>query len=165
MQMCRFKTGSLSRLAAQCGFAIGGTDPNTCLTLGDVFEEIGAAFQIIDDVTNLTTGIPGKNRGDDIVEGKKSLPVIFHAMADPDSIPELAGYFDKAAELGAEAGVDEIEKAIKLLDSSGSIERAQNRAFEMIRGAKGMIVKSFQASVALDALISMFDGFLPEEMK
>ena len=87
------KTGSLSRLAAQIGFAVGGTDPNTCLMLGELFEDVGVAFQIIDDVTNLTTGNPGKNRGDDIVEGKKSLPVIFHAMADPDSIPELAKIF------------------------------------------------------------------------
>ena len=165
MQMCRFKTGSLSRLAAQVGFAVGGTDPNTCLTLGDVFEDIGVAFQVIDDVVNLTTGIPGKTRGDDIVEGKKSLPVIFHAMADPDSIPELAGYFKQAADSGAEAGADAIEKAIALLDSSGSIERARSRAYEMIRGAKGMIDRSFQSSTPLDALLSMLDGFLPDEMK
>ncbi|MDC7226451.1 MAG: polyprenyl synthetase family protein [Spirochaetales bacterium] len=165
MQMCRFKTGSLARLAAQIGFAVGGTDPNTCLSLGDVFEDAGVAFQIIDDVKNLTTGIPGKNRGDDIVEGKKSLPVILHAMADPDSIPELACYFEKAAGLGAGDGIESIEKAISLLDSSGSIERAQGRAFEMIRGAKSIIERSFQASTALDAVIEMFDGFLPDDMK
>jgi len=165
MQMCRFKTGSLSRLAAQTGFAVGGADPNTCLTLGEIFEEVGVAFQIIDDVINLTTGNPGKDRGDDIVEGKKSLPVIFHAMADPDSIPRLVELFEAAAELGTEDGKTQIEDAIKLLEESGSIERARNRAFEMLRGAKGMIEKSFQSSMALDALSAMFDGFLPDEFK
>ncbi|MBI9107740.1 MAG: polyprenyl synthetase family protein [Spirochaetales bacterium] len=165
MQMCRFKTGSLTRLAAQIGFAVGGTDPNTCMSLGEIFEEVGVAFQIIDDITNLTTGNPGKDRGDDIVEGKKSLPVIFHAMADPDSIPRLVELFDEAAELGADAGKVQIEEAISLLEGSGSIERARNRAFEMIRGAKGMIEKSFQNSSALDSLSSMFDGFLPEEYR
>ena len=162
MQMCRFKTGSLARLAAQTGFALGGTDPNTCLTLGDVFEETGTAFQIIDDVINLTTGNPGKNRGDDIVEGKKSLPVIFHAMADPESIPEFGKLFKEAGELGCTEGSVQIEKAIKMLEGSGSIDRARSRAFEMIRGAKGTIEKSFQPSAALDSLINMFDSFLPE---
>lgn len=165
MQMCRFKTGSLSRLAAQIGFAAGGTDPNTCLPLGDIFEDVGVAFQIIDDVTNLTTGNPGKNRGDDIVEGKKSLPVIFHEMADPDSITELAVCFAKAAELGFEDGKEYIETAIRLMENSGSIEKARGRAFEMIRGAKGLIEKSFQSSAALDSLIFMFNSFLPEDMR
>lgn len=165
MQMCRFKTGSLSRLAAQTGFAVGGSDPNTCLTLGDIFEDVGVAFQIIDDVTNLTTGNPGKDRGDDIVEGKKSLPVIFHAMADPDSLPRLVELFDSAAELGADAGRAQIDEAIAMMEESGSLERARNRAFEMLRGAKGMIEKSFQSSTALDALTAMFDSFLPDEFK
>jgi octaprenyl-diphosphate synthase len=165
MQMCRFKTGSLARLAAQSGFAVGGSDPNTCLTLGEVFEDIGVAFQVIDDVTNLTTGNPGKERGDDIVEGKKSLPVIFHAMADPDSIPRLVKLFGAAAELGADTGRAQIEEAIKLMEESGSINRARNRAFEMIRGTKGMIEKSFQNSTALDAMTGLFDSFLPDDYK
>ncbi len=163
MQMCRFKTGSLSRLAAQAGFAAGGTDPNTCLTLGDIFEDLGVAFQIIDDVKNLTTGNPGKNRGDDIVEGKKSLPVIFHAMTDPGSIPELAGYFSEAAEKGFEEGGRAVEKAISLLEGTGSIDRARSRAFEMIRSTKGMLEGSFQSSRALDTLVDMFDSFLIEK--
>ncbi len=161
LQMCRFKTGALSRMAAQIGFAVGGTDPNTCVTLGDVFEDAGVAFQIIDDVTNLTTGNPGKDRGDDIVEGKKSLPVILHAMAYPDSLPQLVSLFDKAAQLGAEDGREAIEEAIALIESSGSIERARNRAFEMIRGTKGLIEKSFQSSAALDAVSDMLSMFLP----
>ncbi|PIE05082.1 MAG: hypothetical protein CSA76_00860, partial [Spirochaetales bacterium] len=52
--------------------------------LGDVWEDIGTGFQILDDVQNLTTGIPGKDRGDDIVEGKKSLPVILHVQKHPE---------------------------------------------------------------------------------
>ena len=165
MQMCRFKTGSLSRLAAQTGFAVGGSDPNTCLTLGELFEDTGVAFQIIDDVINLTTGNPGKTRGDDIVEGKKSLPVILHAMADPDSIPELAVLFREASDLGAESGREQIQKFIDLLNGSGSIERARGRAFELLRGARNRIEKAFQPSTALDSLSSMFDAFLPEEYK
>ncbi|MDC7126317.1 MAG: polyprenyl synthetase family protein [Spirochaetales bacterium] len=159
MQMCRLKTGCLSRFAAQTGFAIGGTDPNTCLTLGDIFEDIGVAFQIIDDVINLTTGNPGKSRGDDIVEGKKSLPVIFHAMVDPDSIPVLSEHFAAAGDKNNSGAEEHIEAAIKMLEGTGSIERAQSRAFEMIRGAKGMLERSFQSSSALDSLLDLFDSF------
>lgn len=159
IQMCRFKTGSLARLAAQTGFAVGGTDPNTCLTLGDIFEEVGVAFQIIDDVRNLTSGNPGKEFGDDIVEGKKSLPVIYHVMADPDSIEELSEHFINAKKNGKKKRQESIKSAIKILNSSGSIDRAQSRAFEMIRSAKGTLEGNFQKSLALETLIDMFDSF------
>ena len=41
-------------------------------------EKLGLGFQIVDDAKNITAGVPGKKRGDDIVEGKKSLPILLY---------------------------------------------------------------------------------------
>ncbi len=71
LQMCRYKTGSLARMAAEIGVAAGGGSDDRALEMGCACEEMGVGFQILDDVVNLTTGNPGKKRGDDIVEGKK----------------------------------------------------------------------------------------------
>ena len=77
----------------------------------------------------------------------------------------LQKYFEQAAELGFEAGREPIDAAIKLMEGSESIERARGRAFEMLRGAKGMIERSFQSSSALDSITEMFDSFLPKDMR
>ena len=79
LQMCRFKTGALSRLAAELGASLAGASQADGEGVGAVWEDIGVGFQILDDVKNLTVGNPGKLRGDDVVEGKKSLPVLLHA--------------------------------------------------------------------------------------
>ena len=75
--MVQNKTGTLASLAAQVGFIAGGATEKQAAEYGKIAAQIGVGFQIIDDVINLTKGNPGKKRGDDIVEGKKSLPVCF----------------------------------------------------------------------------------------
>ena len=69
-----FKTGAIARFAAQAGALLACNDDSLASSLGAVWEQAGVGFQILDDIKNLTTGNPGKKRGDDIVEGKKSLP-------------------------------------------------------------------------------------------
>ena len=90
-----------------------------------IAEEIGVGFQILDDVTNLTTGNPGKRRGDDIVEGKKSLPVITHIKNHPEDLDKLASLFGQARREGIESPA--VEETIKLLEKSESIFEAKTR--------------------------------------
>ena len=103
-EMCRLKTGTMARLAARLGVlaAIAGSDlavsrartaspeaskasfssvPAQPLAspaeLGKFAETLGVAFQIRDDLENISPqGRPGKALGDDITEGKRSLLVI-----------------------------------------------------------------------------------------
>ena len=78
LAMVKCKTGTLASLAAKMGCIAGGLSKAEAERFGGIAADIGIGFQIIDDVINLTTGNPGKKRGDDIVEGKKSLPVLIH---------------------------------------------------------------------------------------
>lgn len=73
--MCANKTGALARLAAKMGAALGGGSNAQIRGLGSFAEKIGVAFQIQDDVLNLSGSI-GKVKGEDVTEGKMSLPVI-----------------------------------------------------------------------------------------
>lgn len=85
-KMCALKTGVLARLAVNAGCIAarlssgdaGGARQPLLPTLEKAAQNLGLGFQILDDVKNLSEGIPGKMRGDDIIEGKKSLPVLLY---------------------------------------------------------------------------------------
>lgn len=73
--MCANKTGAIARLAVKIGVILGNGHSDQAASLGKYAEGLGIAFQIQDDVLNLKGGI-GKRKGEDITEGKMSLPVI-----------------------------------------------------------------------------------------
>ncbi len=145
--MCRLKTGCLAGMAAEIGVCAGKGDEKKMRTLGELAEQLGVAFQVMDDVVNLETGNPGKMRGDDIIEGKKSLPLILHAELQPHQIPKLASQLADIRERNPEDGrVKEIiEDVISAMDESGAISEARLRAEEMYRN-----------------VIDGFEGVLPE---
>ncbi len=121
--MVRNKTGTLARLSVKAGILAGGATREQADKAGKIAEDIGTGFQIIDDVINLTTGNPGKKRGDDIVEGKKSLPVLLHLEKKPSDTERLASLFEKARAEGIES--EAVEEAIAILEKSGAIEEAK----------------------------------------
>ncbi|MBO7122111.1 MAG: polyprenyl synthetase family protein [Treponema sp.] len=121
-QMVQLKTGTLSCMAARLGFLAAQKDKALIEKAGLVAAGIGMGFQVLDDVQNLTSGNPGKKRGDDIIEGKKSLPVLLHVQDNPQDKEKIAGLFERAAKEGIQSSA--IEEAIALLESSGSIKKA-----------------------------------------
>lgn len=160
LRMCRFKTGSLASLAGQAGALLAGASGETRELLGNLMEDLGVAFQIIDDVTNLTTGNPGKDRGDDIVEGKKSLPVILLAEKDPASRDILSNLFLRARSRGIIEGREVVEEAIGLLDRGGTISRARREAEEMLQGVREALKDRFPPSPAREAMEELLASFL-----
>ncbi len=158
-QMCRYKTGALARLAAQAGVAIGGGTSEEADLLGSACERMGVGFQIMDDVVNLTTGNPGKGRGDDIVEGKKSLPVIYHLENNPDDLHKMNALFKSAREKGFENAGSEIEETIELVKSSGALEAAGNRARTLLDQSANTILDHFEKSEAADLIVYMIKNF------
>lgn len=143
LQMCRFKTGALARFAAYVGTLLGGADKTLCDKAAESWEKAGVGFQILDDVKNLTTGNPGKQRGDDIVEGKKSLPVIlFHQQAN-GRFEEFAAFMDKAGEKGIDIGVEDVESAISMLEDAGTIKAAGEKAQSMLQESLSEIRSMF----------------------
>jgi octaprenyl-diphosphate synthase len=154
--MCRLKTGCLARFAALLGAFCAGrhsaaAEPDdTVERYGAAAEKLGVGFQILDDVKNLDTGIPGKERGDDIVEGKKSLPVLLFLHGwDQEGRPAgtgkadvsgraafAASCFKAAREKGA--GAVETTGFIEELERTGVLEEARQRGEKLIGEAKAV---------------------------
>lgn len=128
--MVRNKTGTLARLAVELGILAGGADIKTAERAGKIAEDIGTGFQILDDVTNLTKGNPGKKRGDDVVEGKKSLPVIYHLESNPNDKERLSELFSRAKRDGIDSPA--VEEVIEIISSSGAIEKARKTGDKVI---------------------------------
>lgn len=159
MTMCSFKTGALSQLSGRLGVRAGGGSEETALAMGKVCQQMGVGFQILDDVTNLTTGNPGKKRGDDIVEGKKSLPVILSSQLGGD-MARLKEIFAYAGNQGIEKAGDAVEEAIAIIEATGAIEKAKKKAFEILTSSRKTIVNFYPASPVLDDISALFDSFL-----
>jgi octaprenyl-diphosphate synthase len=173
--MCGLKTGCLARLAAVLGVlsAIpGGTAADrarrdrAALTLGEAAEKLGIGFQILDDAKNLSAGLPGKKRGDDVVEGKKSLPVLLYLHgaglreAEKNAGASRQGSFKERGELVARcfagarergAAAPEVEELIAELDAAGTLERARERGLELIREAGAVLAGEAAGGVPLEA--------------
>ena len=134
--MCRGKSGSLAGLATSLGAVLAAAPAPRTQLLRRAGEEFGVCFQIIDDVRNLTTGNPGKRRGDDLLEGKKSLPVILYCNRGPafrrgmvERLAACSAAAAPAAAPGAEAGVQApVEETISLLREAGVIDEARAMA-------------------------------------
>jgi octaprenyl-diphosphate synthase len=140
--MCGLKTGCLARLAAVLGVlaALPGTGQaqEAAEKLGLAAEKLGVGFQILDDVKNLSAGLPGKKRGDDVVEGKKSLPVLLYLHGQGDDgrdarLRLVSRCFGKAREGGTSA--PEVEELISALTAAGVLDKAQEQGHTLIREA------------------------------
>jgi octaprenyl-diphosphate synthase len=131
--MCRLKTGSLASLAAVLGVVasaraakIEEKESMLIRNLGLFAEKLGMGFQIMDDVKNLTTGNVGKQRGDDVVEGKKSLPVLMYLRKKPEQRAWLCRCFAAARANGINA--PQVEEVIAELRASAVLDEALARA-------------------------------------
>jgi octaprenyl-diphosphate synthase len=134
LAMCRLKTGCLARLAAVLGAAAAG--PATEAEgerLGRGAENFGLGFQILDDVKNLTQGVPGKKRGDDVVEGKKSFPLLLYLHRRPERRDFAARCFAAARTGGTEA--PEVEALIAELEAAGALDEAREQGLSLIKQA------------------------------
>jgi octaprenyl-diphosphate synthase len=141
--MCGLKTGCLARFAAVLGVCAAEAASVTgssiahneaAQTLGEAAEKLGVGFQILDDVKNLTAGIPGKKRGDDVVEGKKSLPVLLYLHSRPEQQDLVSRCFTAARAKGAAA--PEVEELIAALAAAGVLEEARERGLALIAEAR-----------------------------
>ena len=160
LTMVKGKTGTLSSLAAKTGCIAAGYSETEASQAALYASEIGAGFQIIDDVINLTSGNPGKLRGDDIVEGKKSLPVLLFAQKEPEKFKTLSQYFIQAQNEGIKSPA--VEKAIALLETSGCIQEAKNRGISLINSGTDSLLELFGKEKQSSAQIKeLFTRMIP----
>jgi octaprenyl-diphosphate synthase len=154
--MVKNKTGTLASLAAQVGFIAGGADTKTAAHYGAIAAQIGVGFQIIDDVINLTDGNPGKKRGDDIVEGKKSLPVLLHIQAKPGDKEKICSLMEQAGRQGIDSPA--VEECIALLNTSTCIKDAAEEG-------KRLISQNCAQFDGEPLITQLFDSMIPEKFR
>ena len=133
LRMCAFKTGTLARMAVRLAAAAADAPERLGAALGRYAESIGVAFQIRDDVLNVTPGplSEGKGFGDDIHEGKASLLVIRALQVLPR---ERADRLREILRLGTEDPAF-ISEAVALLEAAGAAPYARETATRLVREA------------------------------
>jgi octaprenyl-diphosphate synthase len=126
LERCRLKTAVLFVAASELGALLSGGDG---ARLGRFAEQIGLAFQILDDVLDVT-GSPeqtGKPRGTDLLDGTVTLPLILGLETEPRL---------RDVDLRSLRGGDDVESVCDLIASSGGPARARERALELVAAAK-----------------------------
>jgi octaprenyl-diphosphate synthase len=124
MDVIRSKTAKLFEAASQLGAVIGGMDAQSESELAEYGMCIGTAFQLIDDALDYRANALeiGKNIGDDLAEGKPTLPLIY-ALNSGDA--EQAGLIREAIENG---GLENLGSVLEAIDSTGAITYTENVA-------------------------------------
>jgi len=124
LQVIRSKTAKLFEAAAQIGVLIAGADDKVIDAAGEYGRSLGTAFQLIDDVLDYSGNATdiGKNVGDDLREGKPTLPLIYLMQHGSPAQRELVR---TCIENGDEQHFDEILAAIT---SSGALDYTRKEA-------------------------------------
>jgi len=156
--MVTLKTGTLARMAGEIGMLAAGAEEGDAVEYGKLCARIGVGFQILDDVKNLTTGNPGKKRGDDVVEGKKSLPVIMHLERSQGDLERIASLFKRAREEGIQS--DAVEEVISVLQESGAIESARAYGGQLISQTCLTLRGRYPGNKSADLIAVLFESML-----
>jgi len=156
LQMCAYKTGTLARMAAKLGAVAAGADDKTIEKVGRLAESLGIAFQIQDDILNLTAA-EGKGQftkdyvGEDIREGKRTLMVIYTLgkanAADRKRLVDILNMHTNDRKL--------IREAIEIIQKYGAVEYAHERASSLVRDAWRDVEKFFKPGEARDAVAAL----------
>lgn len=124
LKVIRSKTAKLFEASARLAAILAGSDQATeeaCATYG---QALGTAFQVIDDVLDYDGDAAemGKNLGDDLREGKSTLPLI---IAMQRAKPDDAQLIRNAIETG---GVEHLERVVQIVRSTGSLDATRQAA-------------------------------------
>ena len=138
LQVIRYKTAKLFEAAAQLGAIVGGGSPEIEQNMAAYGMHLGTAFQLIDDVLDYSgaEAETGKHLGDDLAEGKPTLPLIYVMQ---NGTAAQAACVRHAIENG---GREDFSQVLAAIHATGALEHAKRQA----------TAEAERASDALDAL-------------
>jgi octaprenyl-diphosphate synthase len=118
------KTACLFEAATQIGAILNNSDAKTELALSQYGKHLGTAFQLIDDALDYTANSDelGKNVGDDLAEGKPTLPLIYAMQHGND---EQKALIRSAIENG---GLEHIDAITQIIHETGALEYTYRQA-------------------------------------
>lgn len=125
MMVIYSKTARLFEAATQCAAIISGADEAQEAALKQYGCYLGTAFQLIDDILDYSANAEkfGKNIGDDLAEGKPTLPLL-HAMQNGN--PQQAALIREAIEQGGKR--EALDEILAIMQEHQSLDYAMARA-------------------------------------
>lgn len=150
LQVIRYKTAKLFEAASRLGAMLAGVEADVEERFARFGMHLGTAFQLVDDILDYSgdEGSIGKNLGDDLAEGKPTLPLI-HVMKN--GTPEQVAVVRHAIE---EGGRDDWADVLKAVVDSGALEIARVRAREEAELARAELA-GLQANEYLQSLLDL----------
>jgi octaprenyl-diphosphate synthase len=124
LRVIRYKTAKLFEAATRVGAIIGGADADAQAALAEYGMHLGTAFQLVDDVLDYSGDLheTGKNLGDDLAEGKPTLPLIYAMRAGTSAERDVIRH---AIEHGGKADLEGVVAAIHRV---GALDYARGQA-------------------------------------
>ncbi len=131
LEVIQAKTAKLFEAATELGGVLTHQSDEICQALAQYGMHLGTAFQIVDDVLDYQSdeATMGKNAGDDLAEGKTTLPLI-HAMESAND--QQRKLLRQAI---TDADVSQMDEILSIIESTGALEKSLNTARDAANNA------------------------------
>jgi geranylgeranyl pyrophosphate synthase len=148
LERCRLKTASLFSASCRLGALFGGR-PAMADALGGFGDRLGLAFQILDDVLDVSGPAErtGKPRGTDLLDGTVTLPLILAREKDPE-----------LRELDPKLTAEQAEAVCDRIAATGALEAARDQALAHVADAKRSLAELELPAQRREALELVADG-------
>jgi octaprenyl-diphosphate synthase len=150
LEVIRRKTAKLFEASARLGGVLARSSPAVEAGLADYGMHVGTAFQLIDDVLDYSgeEATIGKSLGDDLAEGKPTLPLIYAMRCGS---PEQAATVRRAI---SEGGREDFGAVLQAIRASGALDYAREVAEREADAARSAIAP-LPGSAYKDSLLEL----------
>ncbi len=150
LQVIRYKTAKLFEAAAQLGAIVAKVDPAIEQAMAVYGMHLGTAFQLVDDVLDYSgeEAETGKHLGDDLAEGKPTLPLIYVMK---HGTPDQAAVVRQAIENG---GRDDFAAVLGAIRATGALDYTREQARREAATAQAAIA-GLEDSIYKEALLDL----------
>lgn len=161
LEMCRLKTGGLLRMTVRFACVVAAAKKEVEDSLVRFAEGLGIAFQIKDDILDLEADPEnfGKTYGNDISEGKMSLPVLIAlSQLDSSKQAELKGILSAKTK-----DRQQVERARELILETSGIEEARSKAEKVAEESWQELDQIELAAAGKEELRVLAESFIKRE--
>jgi octaprenyl-diphosphate synthase len=135
LQVIRYKTAKLFEAATRIGAILGGASDAQEAAMARYGMHLGTAFQLIDDVLDYSgdNRNTGKNVGDDLAEGKPTLPLLYAIKhGNPDEQALIRGAIERG-------GLEDLPRVIAAIERTGALQYTRRQAEAEARTAEAAL--------------------------
>ena len=152
LEVIHHKTAKLFEAAGRLGAVISQSSDDIEQAMADYAMHLGSAFQLVDDLLDYSESSEtiGKNIGDDLAEGKPTLPLIYAMQHGNDAQKQVIRH---AIEHGERDRIDEV---ITIIQDTGAIDYTSKAALKEAEQAK-LALAILPNSIYKEALMSLAD--------